>query len=83
MLETAEQNPQAAAGPMAFVDRREGNVGRDGGERRQFANGYAAERPEVRELGEAIDRYKASRRRRFITAAELYDVIAGLGYTKG
>lgn len=83
MTETVEQNAALlAAEDDGFIDRRVAGVPRPGGERRQFANGYAAERPEVRELGEAIDRYKATRRRRFITAAELYDVIAELGYRK-
>ncbi|QDT64228.1 hypothetical protein [Calycomorphotria hydatis] len=71
---------QKAAG---FVDRRSSDGGRqDGPERRQFRNNYGADRPEVAELGEAIDQYKMLHRRRFITFEELYDVISGLGYHK-
>jgi len=34
------------------------------------------------ELAEAIDRYKLTHRRRFITYEELHGVITELGYTK-
>lgn len=67
-----------------FVDRRSSSpdARSDGPERRQFSNSYENERPEVAEMAQAIDQYKLRHRRRFITYAELYDVIAGLGYQK-
>ena len=34
------------------------------------------------ELAAAVDRYKLENRRRFITYAELYDVMASLGYER-
>lgn len=70
--------------PADFVDRRvAGSACRPNGpERRQFSNSHTSTRPEVVELGEAIDRYKLLHRRRFITFEELYDVITGLGYRK-
>lgn len=67
----------------AFADRRQ--VVHDvppGAERRQFADGRADARPEVKELAEAVDQYKLRHRRRFITFEELYDVMASLGYRK-
>jgi len=51
-------------------------------ERRQFADSRASDRPEVRELAEAVDQYKMRHRRRFITFEELFDVMASLGYHK-
>jgi len=36
----------------------------------------------VNELAQAIDQYKLSHRRRFVTFEELYDVMVGLGYHK-
>lgn len=49
-------------------------------ERRQFVNGYDELSPEVRELAVAVDQYKLSRRRRFITYEEMLDVVKSLGY---
>ena len=51
-------------------------------ERRQFGTSHATGRPEVDELAEAVDRYKLENRRRFITYAELYDVMIDLGYER-
>lgn len=67
-----------------FEDRRQAPspIRSEGVERRQFSNSYAAMRPEVSELAEAIDRYKLQHRRRFITFEELFDVMASLGYHK-
>ncbi len=70
--------------PTGFVDRRSScPEGRSAlPERRQFRDSHSHRRPEVAELGEAIDQYKLRHRRRFITFEELYDVISGLGYHK-
>lgn len=67
-----------------FIDRRSNSTpGRpDGPERRQFQNSHAGETPQVAELAEAVDRYKLQHRRRFITYAELFQVIEQLGYHK-
>lgn len=64
----------------AFVERRNMQDGPPGVERRQFADGRSEQRPEVRELAEAVDQYKLRHRRRFVTFDELYNVITALGY---
>lgn len=79
MQTVTEQNPGA------FVDRRSGERGeRPLGvpERRQFRASPTAARPEVNELASAVDQYKLTRHRRFITYEELYNVIESLGYRK-
>ena len=65
-----------------FVDRRQRDVGAGPAdfERRQFRDGNRSSRPEVAELADAIDDYKITHRRRFITFEELFDVMAALGY---
>ena len=66
-----------------FVDRRAGNQNATTGfERRQFKDGQRSARPEVAEFADAIDEYKITHRRRFITFEELYDVMVSLGYHK-
>ena len=64
----------------AFVERRSNQDGPPGVERRQFSDGRTEQRPEVRELAEAVDQYKLRHRRRFVTFDELYNVITALGY---
>ena len=78
MLEQLEQ-PQTESG---FVERRQGDQGSGGRERRQFRDGNRSARPEVAELADAVDNYKMDNRRRFITFEELLDVMQGLGYHK-
>lgn len=77
-------NPTLEQKPAPFIDRRMTPPGGrpDGPERRQFQNTHNAERPEVAELAQAVDCYKLQHRRRFITYAELYQVIESLGYHK-
>lgn len=65
-----------------FVDRRGSADGHGGPERRQFRATPNTERPEIAELGNAIDQYKLEHRRRFITFEELHSVITRLGYHK-
>jgi len=65
-----------------YLDRRNAQAGPPGVERRQFSDSRDADRPEVRELAEAVDQYKLLHRRRFVTFDELYDVIVSLGYHK-
>lgn len=66
-----------------FADRRqEVPDSYRGPDRRQFRDERSECRPEVRELGEAIDQYKMVHRRRFITFEELFSVIEELGYHK-
>lgn len=76
--------PVIEQNPTTFVDRRRNDSeGRHSGpERRQFMDVRECTRPEVAELGEAIDQYKLRHRRRFITFEELFDVITDLGYRK-
>jgi hypothetical protein len=70
--------------PPQFVDRRqsEPNGSGPGVERRQFANSYSDLTPDAAELAQAIDLYKLSHRRRFITYEEMLDVVKSLGYHK-
>mgnify|MGYP001347089073 CR=1 FL=1 len=65
-----------------FVDRRAYDVaGRTPmHERRQFTNSYEGLSPAALELARAIDGYKLSHRRRFITYEEMLTVIESLGY---
>ena len=66
-----------------FVERRSPTAVPEGGrERRQFKDGNRSQRPEVAEFADAVDIYKVSHRRRFITFEELYDVMTSLGYHK-
>ena len=51
-------------------------------ERRQFADSRNSLDPEVRELAEAIDNYKMANNRRYITLAEVLQIIKSLGYHK-
>lgn len=66
------------------IDRRKNRGGNapDGRERRQFRDSHNQDDPEVRELAEAIDNYKMSNRRRFITYEEILKVVKSLGYHK-
>lgn len=76
--------PQPVDSTTGFIDRRRtADVTRpDGPERRQFRDSRVTGNPLAIELAEAIDSYKLTHRRRFVTYEELYDVIAGLGYRK-
>lgn len=81
MQATIEQ-PQVSS-EATFVDRRQSRAdGHAPRERRQFQDSREAGRPEVNELAQAIDMYKVSHHRRFITFEELYDVMLSLGYHK-
>jgi hypothetical protein len=53
-----------------------------GAERRQFQDLRNSENSDAVELAEAIDSFKLTHRRRFITFEELHSVIADLGYVK-
>lgn len=74
--------PSTQQKPVSFVDRRQSTDANrpDGVERRQFRDAREGSPPAVRELAEAVDRYKLLHRRRFITFDELFDVIRSLGY---
>jgi hypothetical protein len=67
-----------------FIDRRCYDLAQRSPvmERRQFANTHEGLSPEAEELGVAIDQYKLSHRRRFITYEETLDVMKSLGYHK-
>ena len=67
----------------SFVDRRSNTP--DGAatiERRQFSNSHEHLSPPAREFALAVDAYKLSHRRRFITYEEILGVVLQLGYTK-
>jgi len=66
------------------IERRKNQEGAspDHRERRQFRSSHNQGDPEVRELAEAIDNYKISNRRRFITYEEILNVVKSLGYHK-
>ena len=65
-----------------FLDRRSYDVSQRTPimERRQFADSVEGLSPDAQELGLAIDQYKLSHRRRFITYEETLAVIQSLGY---
>jgi len=66
-----------------FFDRRQAEAGPpQGRERRQFADSHADLSPEAREFAEAVDAYKLAHARKFVTLAELFEVLVGLGYHK-
>lgn len=72
-----------AAQPEEFRDRRSQQAGAAPGvERRQFTNSHEGLSPRARELALAIDDYKITNRRRFITYEEILSVIDQLGYTQ-
>ncbi|MEZ6132325.1 MAG: hypothetical protein R3C59_26990 [Planctomycetaceae bacterium] len=64
-----------------FIERRQSDrPDKAGVERRQFRDGNRSDRPEVAEFANAVDDYKITNRRRFITFEELFDVMTSLGY---
>ena len=67
-----------------FVDRRsyEPGLQTPPRERRQFTNSHEELTPDARELATAIDQYKLTHRRRFITYEEMLGVMKSLGYHK-
>ena len=67
-----------------FVDRRTARKQDNGGgfERRQFSDGHQGLSPEAPELGIAIDQYKLTNSRRYITHEEMIQVIKSIGYVK-
>ena len=80
---SALQQPGQSA--QTFEDRRNkaGDARPEGlPDRRQFRDARNYSSPGAAELGDAIDKYKADHRRRFITWDELYDVITNLVYEK-
>ena len=70
--------------PEMFVDRRhrEDAHATRGSERRQFSDSHDQLSPAAQELAVAIDTYKLSHRRRFITYEEMLEVVKSLGYRK-
>ena len=77
--------PQIAeTSPDLFVDRRSQEIpgAAPGRERRQFADSHEELSPSARELAGAIDTYKLSHRRRFITYEEMLSIVQSLGYHK-
>lgn len=70
--------------PTSFVERRNYEIPATppGVERRQFGNSHEGLSPEAKELAQAIDQYKLTHRRRFITYEEMLFVLKGLGYQK-
>lgn len=66
-----------------FVDRRSPEVsGGPARERRQFTDSRTLLSPEAQDLAAAVDAYKVTNRRRFITYEEMLGVIKSLGYEK-
>jgi len=84
MNSKSESSSTAYADPSAipFVDRRNYEQGAPGRERRQFTNSHEELSPDAREIAQAVDEYKLTRRRRFITYEEMLDVMVSLGYRK-
>ena len=77
--------PEAiSAGPDSFIERRSHSstsvpVDR---QRRQFADSHDELSFEAKELAQAVDAYKLTHRRRFITHEEMLHVIKSLGYER-
>lgn len=73
-----------SASEVSFVDRRsyDPGVGLPSRERRQFTNSHDELSGDARELAQAIDHYKLTHRRRFITYEEMLGVVRSLGYHK-
>ncbi len=76
--------PQIIESERTFVERRKHELPPEapGRERRQFADSHDELSPAAQELAGAIDTYKVSHRRRFITYEEMLAVILSLGYHK-
>ncbi len=77
--------PEAlSAGPDSFIERRGSGspvVPLDR-QRRQFADSHDELSSEAKELAQAVDAYKVTHRRRFITHEEMLHVIKSLGYQR-
>lgn len=83
-MQSSTLQPQTDSS-FPFEDRRNRSVNaRPDGlpERRQFQDARNYRNPDAVELADAVDSYKLTHRRRFITYEELHDVIVGLGYSK-
>jgi hypothetical protein len=63
-----------------FTERRAVVAGTPDRERRQFTNSHEELSEEAQALARAIDEYKLTHRRRFITYEEMLAVVKGLGY---
>ena len=71
--------------PAGFVDRRAPRPDQSSGghpERRQFTESRDGLSPDVRELAEAIDAFKVTQHRRYVTLTEVMEVVKRLGYHK-
>lgn len=76
---------QVVATPTgSFVDRRDHSKveGPPVRERRQFTNSREGLSPDAAELAQAIDQYKMTHRRRFVTYEEMLQVVKSLGYRR-
>ena len=66
-----------------FFERRKARgEGPQGRERRQFADSHAELPPDAAEFARAVDAYKLSHGRKFVTLGELFEIFRGLGYHK-
>jgi hypothetical protein len=83
-MEFGTLQQSVSTGNESYEDRRsrDGGSRSNGPERRQFSDARVSQNYEALELAEAIDSYKVTHRRKFITFEELHDVITGLGYRK-
>jgi len=76
--------PTVSPPDAPFVDRRsyDPGVGTPARERRQFTNSHSELSDDARELAQAIDQYKLTHRRRFITYEEMLNIVKSLGYQR-
>jgi len=74
--------PTVSPPDAPFVDRRsyDPGVGMPARERRQFTNSHSELSDDARQLAQAIDQYKLTHRRRFITDEEMLNIVKSLGY---
>ena len=80
---TASSFSVGPASSSGFVDRRSSGGGLDqNSERRQFGSSHSGLSAEGKELALAIDQYKVTHHRRYLTCDEMLTVLRSLGYQK-
>jgi hypothetical protein len=77
-----QTGPEQPAPATGFVDRRRSQSGSSRQERRQFGSSHAGLSEAGRELAIAIDQYKVTHHRRYLTCDEMLNVMISLGYSK-
>jgi hypothetical protein len=79
---SGSRDNESGEGDDGFVDRRKSGGNRHISERRQFGSSHIGLSPAAKELAVAIDQYKLTFRRRYITCEEMLAIITQLGYRR-